>query len=49
MQPLIQIRANYEQDQDERFQRIINLALELFEDKEEIQRWLSTPKAILGG
>ena len=49
MKPLIQIRANYEQDQDERFQRIINLALELFEDKEEIQRWLSTPKATLGG
>ncbi len=36
-------------DRFERFQRIINQALELFEDQEETQRWLSTPKEALNG
>ncbi|MGK7874546.1 MAG: antitoxin Xre/MbcA/ParS toxin-binding domain-containing protein [Xenococcaceae cyanobacterium] len=36
-------------DRFERFQRIISQALELFEDEAETRRWLSTPKAALGG
>lgn len=34
-------------DRLERFNRIYQQALELFEDEEETQRWLSTPKAAL--
>ncbi len=34
-------------DRLERFNRIIKLALELFEDEDETKRWLSTPKAAL--
>jgi len=36
-------------DRLERFSRIYNQALELFEDEKETQRWLSTPKAALEG
>ena len=36
-------------DRIERFMRIYQQALELFEDENETQRWLSTPKAALGG
>jgi putative toxin-antitoxin system antitoxin component (TIGR02293 family) len=36
-------------DRLERFQRITQQALELFEDEEETQRWLSSPKDGLGG
>lgn len=36
-------------DRFERFQRITQQALALFEDEEETQRWLSTPKVALGG
>ena len=31
-----------------RFERIVRQAEELFEDKQETQRWLSTPKEALG-
>ena len=33
----------------ERFQRITQQALELFEDETETQRWLSSPKEGLNG
>jgi len=36
-------------DRLERFNRIYQQALELFEDEYETQRWLSTPKAALEG
>lgn len=36
-------------DRLERFNRIYQQALELFEDEYETQRWLSTPKATLEG
>ena len=36
-------------DRLERFNRIIKLALELFEDETETKRWLSTPKTDLSG
>jgi len=36
-------------DRLERFNRIYQQALELFEDEAETQRWLSTPKVALGG
>jgi len=36
-------------DRLERFNRIYQQALELFEDENETQRWLSTPKAALEG
>ncbi len=36
-------------DRLERFNRICQQALELFEDETETQRWLSTPKVTLGG
>ncbi len=36
-------------DRLERFNRIIKLALELFEDEDETKRWLSTPKIALLG
>jgi len=36
-------------DRWERFQRITQQALELFEDEMETQRWLSSPKVALGG
>ena len=36
-------------DRLERFNRIYQQALELFEDEHETQRWLSTPKAALEG
>ncbi len=36
-------------DRLERFNRICQQALELFEDEAETQRWLSTPKVTLGG
>ena len=36
-------------DRLERFNRIIKLALELFEDETETKRWLSTPKNLLSG
>lgn len=36
-------------DRLERFNRIYQQALELFEDESETQRWLSTPKASLEG
>lgn len=36
-------------DRLERFNRIYQQALELFEDESETQRWLSTPKAALEG
>jgi putative toxin-antitoxin system antitoxin component (TIGR02293 family) len=36
-------------DRLERFNRICQQALELFEDEAETQRWLSTPKVALGG
>ena len=36
-------------DRLERFNRIIKLALELFEDEAETKRWLSTPKTALSG
>ena len=36
-------------DRLERFHRIYQQALELFEDEDETQRWLSTPKVSLGG
>ncbi len=36
-------------DRLERFNRIIKLALELFEDETETKRWLSTPKIDLSG
>lgn len=36
-------------DRLERFNRIYQQALELFEDEAETQRWLSTPKLVLGG
>jgi putative toxin-antitoxin system antitoxin component (TIGR02293 family) len=36
-------------DRFERFVRVVNQALELFEDEAETQRWLSTPKVALGG
>jgi len=36
-------------DRLERFNRICQQALELFEDETETQRWLSTPKVALGG
>jgi putative toxin-antitoxin system antitoxin component (TIGR02293 family) len=36
-------------DRLERFNRIIELALELFEDEDETKRWLSTPKTALLG
>lgn len=36
-------------DRLQRFNRIANLALELFEDEAETKRWLSTPKTALSG
>lgn len=36
-------------DRLERFNRIYQQALDLFEDESELERWLSTPKAALGG
>lgn len=36
-------------DRLERFNRIIEQALELFEDEAEVKRWLSTPKNVLSG
>lgn len=36
-------------DRLERFQRITQQAVELFEDEVEAKRWLSTPKKTLGG
>jgi len=33
----------------EETKRILRQALELFEDEDETQRWLSTPKRALGG
>jgi putative toxin-antitoxin system antitoxin component (TIGR02293 family) len=36
-------------DRLERLQRITQQALDLFEDETEAQRWLSTPKKVLGG
>lgn len=36
-------------DRLERFNRIIKLALDLFEDETETKRWLSTPKTDLSG
>lgn len=36
-------------DRLQRFNRITQQALELFEDKVETKRWLSTPKAALSG
>lgn len=36
-------------DRLERFNRIYQQALDLFEDEDETQRWLSTPKAALDG
>ncbi len=36
-------------DRLERFERITQQALDLFEDKAETQRWLATPKESLGG
>ncbi len=36
-------------DRLERFKRITQQALDLFEDEEETQRWLSTPKSVLAG
>ncbi len=36
-------------DRLERFKRICQQALELFEDEAETQRWLSSPKVTLGG
>lgn len=33
----------------EQSERIVKQALELFEDRDEAQRWLSTPKEALGG
>ena len=32
-----------------RFERLVRQAEELFEDEQETQRWLSTPKQALGG
>ncbi|ACK71208.1 conserved hypothetical protein [Gloeothece citriformis PCC 7424] len=36
-------------DRLERFKRITQQALDLFEDEGETQRWLATPKKALGG
>lgn len=36
-------------DRLERFNRIVQQALELFEDEAETKRWLSTPKTALSG
>ena len=36
-------------DRWSRFERILHQAEELFEDKSETQRWLSTPKTALSG
>lgn len=36
-------------DRWQRFQRISQQALELFEDEEETKRWLATPKEVLRG
>lgn len=36
-------------DRLQRFNRIVQQALELFEDEVETKRWLSTPKAALSG
>jgi putative toxin-antitoxin system antitoxin component (TIGR02293 family) len=35
-------------DRWQRFIKIVELASDLFEDEQEIQRWLSTPKQALG-
>lgn len=32
-----------------RFVRVVNLAIDLFEDEAEVARWLSSPKDSLGG